>query len=214
MRAVKLSNATSLCRKKGFTLLGFLGIPISFRKVKEEPKHPEPISPNIYHYDNQDSAKSPRSNSLSRHAVMAPPCKTSHTFLMSSLKPSCQHKTRKKFPEYFKYEQPRTSKKKRIPNEGFCEMGRVRFKCRLHPEKYPRPSQKARPTIRRRQKNPGTIEANSRAVHRKETRRGALTVDGVLFWSVIFACSKEGCRCCHDEASTMIPCYCRCCTKA
>ncbi len=57
-----------------------LGITISFRKIKEEPKHPEPIFTSAYYYDNQDSAKFPRSNSLSRHAVMVPPCKTSHTF--------------------------------------------------------------------------------------------------------------------------------------
>ncbi len=117
MEAVTLSNATSLC-KKGFTLLGVramrkLGKTISFRKVKEEPKHPEPIFLSAYRYDNQDSAKFPRSNSLSRHAVKIPPCKTSHTFLMNSLKPGCQHKTRKKFSEYFKYEQSKTSNKKK-----------------------------------------------------------------------------------------------------
>ncbi len=103
MEAVTLSNVTSLCRKRGFTLLGVramrkLGITISFRKVKEEPKHPEPIFPSAYRYDNQDSSKFPRSNSLSCHAVMVPSCKTSHAFFMSSLKPGCQHKTKNKCP--------------------------------------------------------------------------------------------------------------------
>ncbi len=38
-------------------------------------------------------------------------------------------------------------KKMRMSNEAFCEMGCVRIKCRLHPEKYPRLSQnKAGPT--------------------------------------------------------------------
>ncbi len=146
-----------------------LGITISFRKVKEEPMHPEPISPSTHHYENQDSAKFPHSNSLSRLAVMIPPCKTSHTFLMNSLKPGCQYKTRKKFPEYFKYEQSKTSKKKkkkkkmRMLKEEFYETGRVRIKRRVYPEKYPRLSQKARTTIQRRQKNPGTIKENRRA---------------------------------------------------
>ncbi len=140
-----------------------LGITISFRKVKEEPKHPEPIFPSAYNYDNQDSAKFPRSNSLSRPVVMVPPCKTPHTFLMSTLKPGCQHKTKMKCPEYFKRERSKASKKMRMSKEEFYELVRVRIKCRLHPEKYPPPSQKARPTIRRRQKNPGTIKENSRA---------------------------------------------------
>ncbi len=142
-----------------------LGITISFRKVKEEPMHPEPISPSTHHYENQDSANFPHSNSLSRHAVMIPPCKTSHTFLMNSLKPGCQYKTRKKFPEYYNYEQSKTSKQKKIgmSKEEFYETGRVRIKCRLYPEKYPRLSQKARTIIRKRQKNPGTIKENSRA---------------------------------------------------
>ncbi len=95
---------------------------------------------------------------------MIPPCKTSHTFLVSSLKPGCQHKTKKKFPEYFKYEQSKTSKKKmRMTKKEFYETGKLRIKRRVNPEKYPRLSQKARTTIRRRQKNPGTIKENSRA---------------------------------------------------
>ncbi len=147
-----------------------LGITISFRKVKGEPMHPEPISPSTPHYENQDSAKFPRSNFLSRHAVMIPPCKTSHRFLMSSLKPGCQHKTWKKFPEYFKFEQSKVSKKKmRMSKEEFYETGKVRLKRRLHPEKYPRLSQKAGPTIRRRQKNPGTIKENSRAAQEERS---------------------------------------------
>ncbi len=137
-----------------------LGITISFRKAKEEPNHPEPISPSVYRYDNQDSAKFPRS--LSRHAVMVPPCKTSHTFFMSSLKPGCQHKTKKKCPEYFKRERSKTSKM-RMSKEKFYEMGRLRIKCRLYPEKYPRSGQKVRSTTRRRQKNPETLEENHRA---------------------------------------------------
>ncbi len=73
---------------------------------------------------------------------MTPPCKTSHTFLMSSLKPDCQHKTRKKFPGYFKFEQSKASKKKmRMSKEESYETGKVRIKRRLHPEKYPRLSQ-------------------------------------------------------------------------
>ncbi len=156
-----------LVQKKGFTLLGVramrkLGITISFRKVKEEPKYPEPIFPSAYRYDNQDSAKFPRSNSLSRHAVMVPPCNTSHTFFMSSLKPGCQHKTKKKCLEYFKRERSKTSKM-RASNDEFYEMGRVRIKRRLYPEKYPRPSQKGRSTTRRRHKNPETLEENHRA---------------------------------------------------
>ncbi len=84
--------------------------------------HPEPISSSTPHYENQDSAKFPRSYFLSRHAVMIPPCKASHTFLMSSLKPGCQHKTRKKFPEYFKYEQSKAWKKKtRVSKEELYE---------------------------------------------------------------------------------------------
>ncbi len=139
-----------------------LGIPISFRKVKEEPKHPEPISPSTPNYENQDSAKFPRSNSLSRHAVMAPPCKTSHTFFMSSLKPDYQHKTKKKCPEYFKRERSKTSKM-RMSKEEFYGMSRVQIEWRLYPEKYPRSSQKVRSTTRRRQKNPETLEENRRA---------------------------------------------------
>ncbi len=82
-------------------------------------------------------------------------------------KPGCQHKTRKKFPEYFKYEQSKASKKKkkkmRVSKEESYETGKVRIKRRVYPEKYPRLSQKARTTIQRRQKNPGTIKENSRA---------------------------------------------------
>ncbi len=101
---------------------------------------------------------------------MTPPCKTSHTFLMNSQKPGCQHKTRKKFPEYLKFEQSKASKKKkmRVSKEEFYETGKVRIKRRVNPEKYPRLSQKARPTIRRRQKNPGTIKENSRAAQEEK----------------------------------------------
>ncbi len=99
---------------------------------------------------------------------MTPPCKTSHTFLMNSLKPDCQYKTRKKFPEYYKFEQSKRSKKKkkkmmRVSKEEFYETGKLRIKRSVYPEKYPRLSQKARTTIRRRQKNPGTINESSRA---------------------------------------------------
>ncbi len=83
-----------LVQKRGFTLLGVramrkLGITISFRMVKEKSMHPEPISPSTYHYENQDSAKFPRSNFQSRHVV---------TFIMSSLKPRCQRKTKDNVP--------------------------------------------------------------------------------------------------------------------
>ncbi len=70
-----------LVQERGFTLLGVramrkLGIIISFRKVKEEPKHPEPVPPSTYNYDiQQDSAKTiPRVSSLSSHAMKIPPC--------------------------------------------------------------------------------------------------------------------------------------------
>ncbi len=105
--------------------------------VKEEPKQPETVSPSTYDYENQqDSAKTIlRASSLSRHDVMSPPCKTSHTFrmqplhisredpqlesgrcpgsIMKCLKPGYQRKAKKTFPEHFKHERSKMSKKKK-----------------------------------------------------------------------------------------------------
>ncbi len=106
---------------------------------------------------------SQRSNSHPRHAVMIPPCKTSHTFFMTSMKAACQYKIRK-------YEQSNTSKKKmRVSEEELYETGKVRVKRRLYPEKYTRFSQNARTTIQRRQKNPRTIKENNRAAQEERS---------------------------------------------
>ncbi len=78
---------------------------------------------------------------------MSPPCKTLHTFrmqplhfsredpqlesgrclgsIMKFLKSGYQRKAKKTFPEHFKHERSKMSKKKkmRMSNEAFCEMG-------------------------------------------------------------------------------------------
>ncbi len=67
---------------------------------------------------------SQRSNSQPRHAVMTPPCKTSHTFLMTSMQPGCQYKIRKKNTR--RILQVRTVQLVEEEDEEFYETGKVR----------------------------------------------------------------------------------------
>ncbi len=129
-----------------------LEITISFRKVKEEAKHSEPVPPSTDNcHIQQDSAKTiPHAYSLSRHVVMIPPCKASHTLrmqplpvsgeglqwesriflgsIMNSVKSGCQRRT-KTLPEYFKHERSKMSMKSKMAKK-------LRNKMRMSNEEF------------------------------------------------------------------------------